>query len=129
EAGRRSSSKRSSAWPEGAWSYPNTGRERSNVTPGEFIGTRIIDCCLCRSGWCGSVLPMKMMSLHRGGFPPDVHHFRPLMMELSPSRLIELSMFVASEEATAGSTMASQEQNVPVGTACNVPSRGSLTAL
>ena len=56
---------------------------------------------------------MKMKILQRGSSAPDVHHFRPLMTYLSPSWRIWLSMFVASDEATAGSVMAKPERISP----------------
>ena len=47
--------------------------------PARRVGTRIIDCCWCRSALSGSVLPMKMKILQRGSPAPEVHHLRPLM--------------------------------------------------
>ena len=81
-------------------------------TPGVSRGTRIIDCCAWRGAF-GLVLPMKMKSLQRGSPPPLDHHLRPLITYSSPSRAIELSMLVASDEATAGSVMAKQERILP----------------
>ena len=81
-------------------------------TPGASIGTRIIDCCLCL-GASGSVLPMKMATLHRGSPAPEVHHLRPLMTYSSPRRSMLARMLVASEEATSGSVIAKQERISP----------------
>ena len=77
-------------------------------TPGASNGTRTIDCCLCLAALV-SVLPMKTQMVVRGSMAPLVHHLRPLMTSSSPSRLIEDSMFVASEEATAGSVIAKHD--------------------
>ena len=46
DAGTRALSKRTSPWPCGASSYPNTVSIRRTVMPGVSRGTRIIDCCL-----------------------------------------------------------------------------------
>ena len=42
-----------------------------------------------------------------------VHHLRPLRTYSSPSRSMRSEMFVASEEATAGSVMANAERISP----------------
>src|SRR5919197_6483583 len=81
--------------------------------PGASRGTTIIDCCLYLSGFFGSVLPMKMRILQRGSPMPDVHHLWPLITYESPSRTIEDSMLVASEDATFGSVMAKAERILP----------------
>src|ERR1700735_3912435 len=81
-------------------------------TPGVSRGTRIMDCCAWR-GALGLVLPMKMKSLQRGSPPPLDHHLRPLRTYSSPSRVMEDSMLVASDDATAGSVMAKQERILP----------------
>src|SRR5947208_12338157 len=86
---------------------------RMTLMPGVSRGTRIMDCCLYLSGFFGSVLPMKMRILQRGSPMPDVHHLRPLITYWSPSRTIEDSMFVASEEATLGSVIAKAERILP----------------
>src|SRR5260370_9557687 len=56
---------------------------------------------------------MKMAILQRGSPAPEVHHFRPLMMKWLPSRTILASMFVASDEATAGSVIAKHDRISP----------------
>src|SRR5262249_21417449 len=89
-----------------------------SLTPGVSIGTRIIDCCLCL-GAVVSVLPMKMAILQRGSPAPEVHHLRPLSTYSSPSRLMLDSMFVASDEATAGSVIAKQERISPASSGFN----------
>src|SRR5919109_5649771 len=81
--------------------------------PGVSRGTTIIDCCLYLSGFLGSVLPMKMRTLQRGSPMPDVHHLCPLMTYSLPSRTIDDSMLVASDEATFGSVMAKAERILP----------------
>ncbi len=53
------------------------------------------------------------MILQRGSFTPVVHHLRPLMTYSSPSRTIEVEMFVASEEATAGSVIPNADRIWP----------------
>jgi hypothetical protein len=53
--------------------------ERFTVTPGVSIGTRIIDCCWCRLGLSGSVLPMKIAILQRGSVALVVYHLWPLI--------------------------------------------------
>ena len=83
------------------------------VTPGVFMGTRIIDCWRWRLGWSGSVLPMKIRISQRGSGAPEVHHLRPLITYSSPSRSTRASMFVASDEATAGSVIAKAERMRP----------------
>src|SRR6202158_5689743 len=80
--------------------------------PAESRGTRIIDCCRC-FGALGSVLPMKINSLQRSSPAPEIHHLRPLTMKSSPSRTIDASMLVASEEATAGWVMAKAQRIDP----------------
>src|SRR5215813_10693013 len=80
--------------------------------PGVSIGTRILDCCLCL-GAEGSVLPIKIAILQRGSPAPDDHHFLPLMTYSFPWRRMLDSMFVASDEATAGSVMAKHERISP----------------
>src|SRR2546429_9912892 len=85
---------------------------RRVLTPGVSNGTRIMDCCLWR-GAEGSVLPMRMNILQRGSPAPDDHHLRPLMTYTSPSRTIEVSMFVASDEATSGSVIVKSDRILP----------------
>src|SRR5215510_9963940 len=80
--------------------------------PGVSIGTRIMDCCLCL-GAEESVLPIKIAILQRGSPAPDDHHFLPLMTYSFPWRRMLDSMFVASDEATAGSVMAKHERISP----------------
>src|SRR5919197_5867959 len=81
--------------------------------PGVSRGTRIIDCCLYLSGFFGSVLPMKMRILQRGSPMPEVHHLWPLITYSSPWRVIDDSMFVASDDATFGSVIANAERILP----------------
>src|ERR1019366_7742293 len=64
-------------------------------------------------GAAGSVLPITMRTLQRTSPAPDDHHLRPLMTKSSPSRAIRVSMFVASDEATAGSVMQNAERISP----------------
>src|SRR5207237_5869571 len=86
---------------------------RLTVMPLLSRGTTIIDCCLYLSGFFGSVLPMKMSTLQRGSPMPDVHHLWPLITYESPSRTIDDSMFVASDDATFGSVIANAERILP----------------
>ena len=81
-------------------------------TPGVSKGTKIMDCCSWR-GAEGSVLPIRMATLHRESLAPVDHHLRPFMTYSSPSRSIRARMFVASEEATSGSVIAKQERISP----------------
>src|SRR5215470_8314919 len=99
------------------------------------MGTRIMDCCLCL-GAEGSVLPMKIAILQRGSPAPEDHHLRPLITYSFPSRRMLDSMFVASEEATAGSVMAKQERISPASSGLSqrsfcsgVPYRSSTSML
>lgn len=48
---------------------------------------------------------MTMNSSVVGFMAPVVHHFRPEMTQSSPSARMDVVMFVASEDATAGSVM------------------------
>ena len=83
------------------------------VTPGVSLGTMIIDCCRWRSALSGSLFPIKINTLQRGSFAPDDHHLWPLITYSSPSRTIDASILVASEDATAGSVIAKQERISP----------------
>jgi hypothetical protein len=56
---------------------------------------------------------MKMRILQRLSPMPEVHHLWPLMTYASPSRTIDDSMLVASDEATLGSVMAKAERILP----------------
>ena len=56
---------------------------------------------------------MKMAILQRGSVALVVYHLRPLMTYSSPSRTIELSMLVASLDATLGSVIAKHERISP----------------
>ena len=112
-AGTRTSSNSTSPWPCGASSKPKTGSMRFTVTPGQGSGTRIMDCCLWRSGLSGSLLPMTIRMRQRGSSAPEVHHLRPLTTYASPSRSIRVSMLVASEEATSTSVIAKAERISP----------------
>src|SRR6266850_2112238 len=58
---------------------------------------------------------MKMRTLHRLSPMPEVHHLWPLMTYWSPSRTIDDSMLVASEDATFGSVMANADRIFPSG--------------
>lgn len=69
-------------------------------------------CWRCRSA-AGSVLPITMKISQRGSIAPDDHHLRPLITYSSPSRLIRVAMFVASEDATSGSVMQNAERISP----------------
>ena len=62
---------------------------------------------------------MKMMILQRGSVAPVVYHLRPLITYSSPSRTIELSTLVASEEATSGSVIAKEERISPASSGFN----------
>src|SRR5881296_2176481 len=92
---------------------------RSTLMPGVSRGTRIMDCCLYRSEFLASVLPMKMRILQRGSPMPEVHHLWPLITYESPSRMIDDSMLVASDEATFGSVMAKAERILPSSNGCS----------
>src|SRR5271168_5346703 len=85
---------------------------RTILTPGDSMGTRIIDCCLC-VGAKGLLLPIKMAILQRGSPAPEDHHLCPLMTYSSETRTMLAAMLVASEEATSGSVMAKQERISP----------------
>jgi hypothetical protein len=56
---------------------------------------------------------MKMRTLQRLSPMPEVHHLWPLMTYWSPSRTIDDSIFVASEDATLGSVIANAERILP----------------
>src|SRR5438477_3321668 len=92
---------------------------RITLIPGGSRGTTIIDCCLYLSGFLGSVLPMKMRTLQRGSPIPDVHHLWPLITYSSPSRTIEDSMLVASDDATFGSVIANADRILPSSSGCS----------
>ncbi len=62
---------------------------------------------------------MKMMISQRGWVAFVVYHFRPLITYSSPSRTIELSMLVASLEATAGSVIANADRISPASSGDN----------
>ena len=47
---------------------------------------------------------------HCGFIAPVIHHLRPLRTYSSPSRTIEVSMLVASDDATSGSVIANAER-------------------
>lgn len=66
--------------------------------------------CLGASGF---VLPMTTKILQPGFIAPEMNHLRPLMTYSSPSRVIEVEMLVASEEATSGSVIANAERISP----------------
>ena len=54
-----------------------------------------------------------MVILHLGSPRPDDHHLRPLMTYSSPSRVIEVLIFVASDDATSGSVIKKAERISP----------------
>src|ERR1700741_3032391 len=81
--------------------------------PFESRGTRICDWRLYGSDAFGLVLPMKIRILQRGSPMPEVNPLWPLMTYSSPSRTIEDSMLVASDEPTFGSVMAKAERIFP----------------
>src|ERR1700737_389324 len=56
---------------------------------------------------------MTIAILHRGSPAPDDHHLRPLMIYCSPSRLMLVSILVASDDATAGSVIRNAERISP----------------
>src|SRR6266436_2342622 len=56
---------------------------------------------------------MKIAILQRGSPAPEDHHFRPLITYSPPFRTILDSMFVASEDATAGSVIAKHDRISP----------------
>src|SRR5438093_12835253 len=82
-------------------------------------GTTIIDCCLYLSGFLGSVLPMKIRTLQRGSPMPEVHHLWPLITYSAPSRTMDDSMLVASDDATFGSVIAKAERILPSSRGCS----------
>ena len=56
---------------------------------------------------------IKIKTLHLGSPAPEVHHFSPFMTYSSPSRTAVVHIFVASEEATAGSVIAKADLIFP----------------
>ena len=54
-----------------------------------------------------------MSTLHDGRRAPDENHFVPFRTYSSPSRSMRRPMFVASEEATAGSVIENAERISP----------------
>ena len=56
---------------------------------------------------------MKIRILHLLSNIPDVHHFLPFITYSSPSLTMLDSIFVASDEATAGSVIANAERISP----------------
>ncbi len=91
---------------------PNTFIARKMLTPGVSIGTKIMLCWLWRSA-SGLVLPITIAISQFGCRAFDDHHFRPLMTYSSPSRTIEVSILVASDEATRGSVIKKADRIVP----------------
>src|SRR5260370_41817497 len=85
---------------------------RSIRTPGASRGTRICDCWLWGAA-LGSVLPITIAILHRGSPAPDDHHLRPLITYPFPLRTMLARIFVASEEATSGSVIATHDRISP----------------
>lgn len=86
---------------------------RFTVRPGVSRGTRICDCWRRMSSPSGSVLPITMKIAQSGFIAPEIYHLRPLMTYSSPSRVMRVSMFVASEEATSGSVIANADRISP----------------
>ena len=85
---------------------------RTTVTPGASIGTSTIECCAWR-GPSGSERPSTSATLQRSSAAPVMNHLRASMTNSSPSRRIAPEMFVASQEATAGSVIAKHERISP----------------
>ncbi len=56
---------------------------------------------------------MTMKILVRGSAALVMNHFLPLITQSPPSRLIEVRMLVASDEATSGSVIAKAERILP----------------
>ena len=67
--------------------------------------------CVCVCVYVISKLEYR--TLHLGSIAPDIHHFLPDKITSSPSACTVAAIFVASEEATAGSVMAKQDRIVP----------------
>lgn len=86
---------------------------RTKVTPSVFFGTRIIDCCLWRSAWSGSVLPISTKISQRSFIAPVMSHLGPLMAYSSPSRRMLQAMLMAPLDATSGSAIANAERIWP----------------
>jgi len=82
------------------------------------MGTRIIECCLCRGVLLSPVFAIKIIILQLGSAgksiffssliyqfysnlrpAPVIHHFRPLITYSFPSRFASQLILVASEEA------------------------------
>src|SRR5665647_3187090 len=59
--------------------------------PGVSSGTRTMLCCACERA-SRSVLPITIETLQRSRPAPVLHHLRPLITKLSPSRSIETSI-------------------------------------
>src|SRR5215475_6480895 len=73
EAGTRTFSSSTWAWPCGASSKPNTGSIFSTLMPGVSSGTRICDCCWCLAA-LGSVLPIRIAILMGKTDPSAAKH-------------------------------------------------------
>src|SRR2546426_12683673 len=82
-------------------------------------GTTIIDCCWFLSGFLGSVLPMKIRTLHRGSPMLEVHHLWPVITYSEPSRTMDEWMLVASDDETFGSVIAKAERILPSSRGCS----------
>ena len=63
--------------------WPVHGMKLRRGAPAAFMGTRIMDCCLCVAA-LGSDLPMKIATEQRGSQAPVVHHFLPSNTYSSP---------------------------------------------
>ena len=82
------SSKRISAWPWGASSWPNTVIGRTTCAPAASIGTSTMHCCRC-TGAEASFFPIKMQMAQRASHAPEIQTLRPVTTYSSPSRLTE----------------------------------------
>ena len=80
--------------------------------PARRAGTRIMLWRRWRSA-SGSVTPMTISRSQRDDIAPEVNHLRPLMTYSSPSRVMRVAMFVASDEATSGSVIENADRVRP----------------
>ncbi len=97
------------------------------MTPGVSRGTSTMDCCRCR-GASGSVLPMTTSSPQSGFMAPVANHLRPVTTYSSPSRTMRVAMFVASDDATAGSVMQNADRRAASSSGSSQRSRCSGVA-
>ena len=83
-------------------------RDNSHIIIGDSSTGGYVVTCTCKyRDTCGNMYMIAMAVSNVLGYTrkytapsPLVHHFSPLMTYSSPSRRIELSMFVASDDAT-----------------------------